>query len=187
MASGAVDKYITKRYRRWLDYSVYHCGLSGIPNEAEDVLNEVILQLLQKDSDMLDVLVKKRKGKYTELDFFVLKMIKLNASSLTSPYRSKYKSFLADANIDYLMLEIEDIEEEQEDKSEEILRKMHIIRQALEELDLSPLARKIFEYRFFHGLNFSDWEGPETLKQLYEIFNGVQEMIRKKINGESLL
>ncbi len=114
-------------------------------------------------------------------------MIKLNASSLTSPYRSKYKSLPADTNIDYSLLEIEDLEEEQEDKSEIILQKIHLIRQALDELDLSPLAKKIFEYRFFHGLNFSDWEGAETLKQLYEIYNGVIELIKKKINNVFLI
>ena len=30
MASEAVNNYITKRYERWLDYSLYHCGLAGI-------------------------------------------------------------------------------------------------------------------------------------------------------------
>ena len=41
MASKAVNNYITKRYERWLDYSLYHCGLASIPDEATDVLNEV--------------------------------------------------------------------------------------------------------------------------------------------------
>jgi len=53
-------------------------------------------------------------------------------------------------------------------------------------LDLSPLARRVFEYRFFEDANFSDWPGKESLKQLYEIYNKVQELIRKKINGESI-
>ena len=42
MASKAVNNYITKRYERWLDYSLYHCGLASIPDEATDVLNEVM-------------------------------------------------------------------------------------------------------------------------------------------------
>ena len=42
MASALVEKYIGRRYERWLDYAVYHCGLAGIPDEANDVLNEVL-------------------------------------------------------------------------------------------------------------------------------------------------
>ena len=49
MASALVEKYIGRRYERWLDYAVYHCGLAGIPDEANDVLNEVLCSLLQKD------------------------------------------------------------------------------------------------------------------------------------------
>ena len=36
MASALVEKYIGRRYERWLDYAVYHCGLAGIPDEAND-------------------------------------------------------------------------------------------------------------------------------------------------------
>lgn len=48
MASALVEKYIGRRYERWLDYAVYHCGLAGIPDEANDVLNEVLCSLLQR-------------------------------------------------------------------------------------------------------------------------------------------
>ena len=41
MASEALNKYIEKRYDRWLDYAKYHCSLAGMTDEAIDVLNEV--------------------------------------------------------------------------------------------------------------------------------------------------
>lgn len=183
MASLLVNNYITKRYERWLDYSSYHCNLASIPDEATDVLNEVLCSLLQKDSVQLERLIQSKKDGYTELDFFVLRMIKLNACSLTSPYRSRYRSLPSDANIDYTQLDIEDIVEEDSD-DEQLLDRFHQVREAFEYLNLSPLASKVFEFRFFQDQNFSDWTGPETLKQLYEIYNGVQEMIRKKIANE---
>ena len=43
MASEALNKYIEKRYDRWLDYAKYHCSLAGMSSEAIDVLNEVCL------------------------------------------------------------------------------------------------------------------------------------------------
>ena len=113
-------------------------------------------------------------------------MIKLNASSPTSQYRSRYKPLPVDDNVDYSRLDIEDIPDESEDRNTEILNKLHLVRDTFESLDLGPVAARVFDFHFFHDGNFSDWEGPETLKQLYEIYNGVQELIRKKIAGETI-
>ena len=186
MASEAVNNYITKRYERWLDYSLYHCGLAGISDEATYVLNEVICSLLQKQSKLLDKLLDTKKNGYTEIDFFVLKMIKLNASSPTSQYRSRYKPLPVDDNVDYSRLDIEDIPGDSVDRNAEILDRLHLVRDTFESLELGDLAAQVFEFHFFQDGNFSEWEGPETLKQLYEIYNGVQELIRKKIAGESI-
>lgn len=166
MASALVEKYIRRRYERWLDYAVYHCGLVGIPDEANDVLNEVLCSLLQKDDAKLQQLLSAKKNGCTELDFFVLKMIKLNVTSDTSPYRSKYRPMPVDQNVDYSRLEIEDVKEESVDKNELLLSRFHQVRDVLQDLDLSPLARRVFEYRFFEDANFSDWPGKESLKQL---------------------
>lgn len=157
-----------------------------MPEEACDVLNEVLCSLLQKDNSKLEQLLSIKKNGYTELDFFVLKMIKLNATSDTSPYRSKYKPMPVDDNVDYSRLEIEDVQEEVVDKNELLLQRFHQVREVLEDMDLTPFAKKVFEYRFFEDSNFSEWSGTESLKQLYETYNKVQELIRKKINGNSL-
>ena len=77
MASEALNKYIEKRYDRWLDYAKYHCSLAGMTDEAIDVLNEVMCMLLQKPPEHLSRLMEAKKGKYTELDFYILQMIKL--------------------------------------------------------------------------------------------------------------
>lgn len=187
MASAAVNNYITKRYERWLDYSSYHCNLAGIPDETTDVLNEVLCSLLQKDGAELERLIESKKDGYTELDFFVLRMIKLNACSLTSPYRSRYRPLPLDANVDYTRLNIEDVVEEQEDRTEEILCNMRKVREVYNSMDLSKLARRVFEFHFFEESPFSEWEGPESLKELYEVYNGVMDLFKKSINGELLL
>lgn len=187
MASAAVNNYITKRYDRWLDYSSYHCNLAGIPEEAIDVQNEVLCSLLQKDSGQLERLLQSKKEGYTELDFFVLRMIKLNACSLTSPYRSRYRSLPSDANVDYTRLDIEDVVEEQEDRTEEVLNNMRKVREVYDSMDLSKFARRVFDFHFFEESPFSEWEGPESLKDLYEVYNGVMELFKKRINGQLLL
>lgn len=187
MSEPEINNYIAKRYARWLDYAIYHCGLVGIPDEANDVLNEVLCSLLAKNKKYLLGMLHSKKNGYTELDFFVLKMIKLNVTSPTSPYQSKYKRIPTDENTDYAQLDVEDISDENEDRSGDILCKMHQVREAFEELDLSPLARCVFKYRFFDGGNFSEWEGEETQKQLYEIYNKVLYTIKNKLKGELLI
>lgn len=184
MSSTAVNNYIAKRYDRWLDYASYHCGLVGISDEAHDVLNEVLFSLLQKSDRLLEKLLSTKKNGYTELDFFVLRMIKLNVTSPTSPYQSKYKRIPADDNADYSRMDIEDVPDNEIDTPGITLERMHQVREVFESLDLSPLAKRVFEFHFFQDNNFSEWVGPESQKQLYEIYNGVQELIKKKVKGE---
>lgn len=112
-----INEYITKRYDRWLDYAEYHCSHAGIPDEANDVLNEVLCSLLAKDQTFITRLLHSKKNGYTELDFFVLRMIKLNACSPTSPYQSRYKGIPTDENVDYSRIELADEDEEQFDRA----------------------------------------------------------------------
>lgn len=187
MISTLIEDYITKKYGCWRDYASYHCEMAGIPDESLDVLNEVLCNLLQKDSDKLEQLFNAKKNGNTELDFFVLRMIKLNVTSSTSPYQNKYKQFaLIDQDVDFSRLEIEDLKEEYVDNNEVILNHFHQVRNAIELLDLAPLAKKVFEYRFFQDGNFADWRGEETPKQLYKVYNTVLSLVKKKIDGDTL-
>ena len=55
MASEALNKYIEKRYDRWLDYAKYHCSLAGMTDEAIDVLNEVMCTFSKNFLKMLEI------------------------------------------------------------------------------------------------------------------------------------
>ena len=80
MANQIINKYISERYDRWLDYAVYHCSHANMNDEAIDVLNEVLAMLIEKcDSNETHImqLYESKKGQYRELDFFILQMIKL--------------------------------------------------------------------------------------------------------------
>ena len=130
MASEALNKYIEKRYDRWLDYAKYHCSLAGMTDEAIDVLNEVMCMLLQKPLEHLSRLMEAKQGKYTELDFYILQMIKLNVTSDTSPYRHKYKPIPVDENVDWRRLNIIDEPDDSPDRTEYIRERMQDIRKA---------------------------------------------------------
>ncbi len=186
MAREEINKYIEKRYDRWLDYASYHCSCAGIGDEAIDVLNEVLLDLLQKPESKLLGLLHKKSGQYTELDYFVLRMIKLNATSDTSPYRHRYKPIPVDANVSYSQIEEEDVSEEDHDTPGDIVAKTRIVRNIFDSLIISDYARRVFIFRFFCGERFSDWPGPESEKELFDTYYKIIAMIKEKLNGKTL-
>lgn len=186
MASEALNKYIKERYDRWLDYSKYHCSLAGMDGEAIDVLNEVLCMLLQKDMEMIDRLRNSKKGQYTELDYYILQMIKLNVTSDTSPYRHKYKPIPVDDNVDWRRLNVIDDQEEEPDQNEYIRNRFQEVREILDSLDISEKSTRIFTWKFFAGESFSDWPGPESKKELYEVYKMVFQAILDKKDGKLL-
>lgn len=184
MATTDINSYITKRYPNWLDSAKYRCKLAGIPDEAVDVLQEVICSLLQKDDEMLTGMLSRQKDGYTELDWFVIRMIELNATSPTSPYRHKTRTGNIDREVDFQRLEVIDIVDEEEDKPGRILSQINQIRRVYECLELSESSKRIFEYRFFQHEDFVDWPGKESQKYLYDTFNRVITIIKGKIYKE---
>lgn len=186
-----LDSYISKRWKFWLQYSQFRCQQGGIPDDSEDVLQEVILALLSKNKrEYLSTLqTKKTDNGTTELDALVLKMIHLNAVSDTAPYRAKYKPANKDKNTDVLLLELEDESDDlcgAGDSTQITLERIRLVREVFESLDITEKAKQIFSYRFFEDEKFSEWEGPESIQELYNIYNDVENIIRKTINGELL-
>lgn len=184
MASFELNNYITKRYERWLDYARYHCGRLGMAGEATDVLNEVLCCLLQKEEGQLSGMLRCHKGGYTALDWFVLRMLKTNIVSESSPYRQKRICRNVDRGVDVYTLNIkEDEVGYEEDPSEKIFKQMAAVREAVEHLGLSPKAKQIFHYRFFCGDSFADWKGSEGKKKLYDTYNKVMELVKQELKG----
>lgn len=186
MASEALNKYIEKRYDRWLDYAKYHCSLAGMDGEAVDVLNEVLCMLLQKDQDNLTRMMEAKQGQYTELDFYILQMIKLNITSDTSPYQHRYKSVPVDDNVDYRRLNVADEPDEEQDRSEYICDRFREVRDIVASLGLSERAQQIFTWKFFARESFADWSGPESKKELYDVYKKIFRIILDKKDGRLL-
>lgn len=182
--NSEVNRYIERRYGRWLDYSKYHCSLADIPDEAADVLNEVILSLLEKDEKKILKMYNSTKDGHRELDFFVLRMIKLNAHSPTSPYQNKYKKRPFGSDIEFSRLNIPDEHYEDDDKPARILAQYNLVREVFENLNIPAKERRIFHHRFFMGLSFSCWEGAESKNELYRAYNRVLILIKQKIAGK---
>ncbi|WP_159523763.1 hypothetical protein [Sunxiuqinia indica] len=91
--ASEIKKYIAFRYPNWLDYARHMSRVHRFESWAEDLLNDVILDLLRKPEDKLMYMLGNTTKKIvnnaptTELDKFVLKMIQLNACSQVAPFR----------------------------------------------------------------------------------------------------
>ncbi|MFY9154111.1 MAG: hypothetical protein WAO52_18975 [Prolixibacteraceae bacterium] len=176
----SVKKYISDRYPRFLDYSNFHCNKAGIPDLAPDLLNEIILNVLEKDPEFLDKLHSKKKGNYTELDFYMLNLIKMNAHSPLAPFRCKYLNGKINTDVNWQRLKIAEEEPVNEvDKPKLILKQFRYVVWVFRGLDLDVLERAVFEHRFMNDEPISDWPGLENKRIIYRIYNQVIEVIHQ--------
>nr|WP_319512247.1 hypothetical protein [uncultured Draconibacterium sp.] len=184
------NDYIKKRYPMWLDHAEYHCNLQGIHDEANDVLNEVLVSLLNRGEAWLLQMcnTKAKYGKfpnsdpYMEMDIYVLRMIQLNIKSPTSPYQNKYKSsndrLKINTDIDFTRLIVEDEIIDTNDDPAESLKRHKLIMWVFRSLDLTAFERKVFEHRFVMEELMRTWPGPEGKKQCYDAYNRVSDAIK---------
>ena len=184
-----IEKYIKKRYDRWLDYSSFHTEQAGLQDQAVDVLNEVLLSLLKKDEDSLLKLLHSRKEQYCELDFFVLRLIKMNATSNTAPYRFKNRNRLPiDINVDYSRLEIVDLKEPEIDKSHEILEKLKTLCKIVERFDMNKIEKEVFNHVFVMQEPISTYNKCDNIKkQQYKSYLTIETALTAVLFQEGII
>lgn len=183
MANIEIKNYITKRYDRWLDYAKYHCKQAKTPDDAIEILNEVLLSLLQKDTEQLSGLLHREKDNYTELDWFVIRMINLNIKSPTSPFQRKTSREHIDDNTDPCLLQIEDQTADQTDIPAKTLMQMTLVRDTLASLPVPDPEKQIFSFRFFCGEPYRNWPGEESPRKLYSTYHKIETLIKEKLQG----
>lgn len=175
MASKKVNDYIGKRYDRWLDYAKYHCEQAAMHDEYADVLNEVLYMLLQKNDAYLDQLYDAEKGTNRELDYYVLKMIRLNIQSLTSPYQHAYKRIPVDRDRD---IDSVDIVDEYSDTDADHSN-VEILVHVMQSINLSDFERNIIQHKIVERKKLSDLVGREKKHLIYKTYNQALEQIKR--------
>lgn len=171
-----VKKYISTRYQRYLDYADYHSSLAGLDQQGSDVLHEVIISVLEKDEQMVIDLYNAVKKQYRELDFYILRMVKLNCHSKTSPYRWRYRQPDLDDNL--ITSEIQELEQKVEqpeiNRDELTCSRYEVIREVLDSMDHYTEAEKeIFRWKFFHGNTWRQYQGDVSKDNLQKIYKAI--------------
>ena len=193
MENREIDLYISTRYQHWLEFSDYHADLVGLTGHGNDILNEVLCNFFNQvktKPEKLESLFNEKKDGYTGLDFFIMKAIKLNCQSKTAPYRWKYLKIQTDENVNRDQIperntdQFEDpfAEDETEsiDNNELTALRHSVVRDILDELDVSILYKRIFIWKFFDENAFTRWPGGETIYQVKKIFYDVLEQITQR-------
>lgn len=184
MASAKVLNYVSNAYSGWLEYAEFHCSCAHLHDLGGDVLNEVIAELLEKKDDAFldDLLSQEKNGKTTGLDAYVLTMINRNAHLPRATFRWKYRSGKIDANVDVESVagyvnedyELSDCEERKEEIDPESVVEM------INTSDLSPFAKKVFDWKFVQRRKLKDWEGIESKKWVYKTYQKTLEFLLHK-------
>ena len=172
-----LDQYITIRYPRWLDYAAFHATLARFPDLSVDVLHTVLLNICEKPEDKLLSLYQRKKEGYTELDYYILKMIKLNCHSKTSPFRFRFfERVPVDLNVDpwqdFHCLNTKDLEYNLEDDlfANGYLSDLRLLRLAIERSDLLPLEKELINWKLLNSENIKSYPHSSE-SSLYGSFN----------------
>lgn len=170
-----LHEYIAHAYGRWVEYAAYHVRQSRLPIDPAEVVNDVLCTLLERNASKLERLMNVRNKDGTELDFFVMRIIKISIYSPRSPFRYQRGQHCTDRLEDSIRtIPVLAPEFDQEDAYQQVKR-------TFDELQLSELSKRIFAWRVFEGKPFAEWPGAESQKFLYDTFNRVLLIISAKI------
>ncbi len=172
-----IESYINSHYQRWLEYAEYHVRARHIDVEPAEVLNNVLCNLLAKQSDMVhDLILRKLGNGISEFDYLVLSILKTNIISPRSTIR-----YVRGQHVTQRIGQLEyRIEDKPTDDNEEYEERIRIVRKILSELQVPEHSKRIFLWRF-DGNNYKDWHGSESLDFLYDTYNRIKLLIRYKI------
>ncbi len=155
MVQSELSNYMNKRYPNWLEYAQFHASQSGYPELGGDLLNEVLIAVLGKEEPFLIGLAKQKKNGYSGLDYYILNLIKRNATSKTSPFRYKEEKQRIDRNVNYEVMGLVD-----EIKDRESIEIKMELNNKIDQIALDVFENdedmKIFVDRFCIGRDFGE-------------------------------
>lgn len=175
-----VNDYIASRYNNWMDYAKYHCEQAGITDQYTDILNEVYLMLADKGDEFVFKLYNSKKNQLRELDYYVLRMIKLNIQSPTSPYQAKYNKQKKDQNITIESVHIAD-EEDIDDETIFLQQIEHIYSK----INFNKFENSVYNHIINEKRAVKDWEGEESHHIVYAAFRMIKNVIRIIADSEN--
>lgn len=184
MLNKEIYDYTQSQYDKWLEITRRICQYYHAKDEAEDFLNEILVSVLQKDENKIIKLLHKKNEVYTDLDYYIIKMIKLNICSPKAPFQQKYGKNIPPINTSIPLHSLQVYDQDEND-----IDRINLIWNIFNKLDISDFDRDIFRFCYVENKKFTAWAGPESLCKLYGHLHKIESLIKdniKKIEKDHL-
>lgn len=170
MEGNKLHDYVTGAYDRWVAYATRYIRRSRLPIDPIEVVNDVLCSLLERDADRLTQMMSRDAGRFTELDIFVMRVIKTSIYSPQSPFRYRFRRHGMCVLSDNILATDDTPEWANIDGHE-------LAQQTLLKLNTSEIERRVFVWKFLEGNRISKWPGPERKINLYRAYNRIVKKI----------
>ncbi|MGV8136525.1 MAG: hypothetical protein AB2L20_15055 [Mangrovibacterium sp.] len=71
-----VELHFARRYSRWVDYATFYNSKAVVKLDVIDLIFNIKMDILALRKENIASLLYSKRGKYTQLDFYVLNKIK---------------------------------------------------------------------------------------------------------------
>lgn len=177
MDNNKLYDYIENTYDRWVNYASHYIQRSKLPINPSEVVNDVLCTLLERDVKKLEhLLIQPAKGG-TELDFFIMRIIKTSIYSPRSPFRYQRGQHCTC----HLNGNVSAMESNLDSTATDIFSTAWI---ELTKMNVPEFEKKVFVWKFFDGNPISKWPGPESRRKLYHAYSRIFKQIVKAAKGK---
>lgn len=200
MATDIINKYISETYSRLLDNCIFLCSKVYFMHGLEyDLLNDSLADFpdrVERDDNFREkvegMLSRKNKNnEFSELDNYILSIIKMNVYSKTARFRQKYGLEVQEPgtyiDVDFQRLNIIDERDDNLEREQELQEKERRFKEACDIYGLSQRAQDIFRWKFIDRNPLSDYPYNGNKRKVYDIYNKTLQLVKDKIAGSLLL
>lgn len=182
MDSEKLTQVITAHYEEWSKYVSKVATDYQLNDEAMDILNDVLYNVLKRNKDKPIRLQGTGQSEENEIKYYLIRAIKLAIILPSSRYRRHLQNItkMTSHPDNFSSLILTDEEETGTDKLE-------MIYQAVEKLCLSENDQKIFDFCYSGYHVLKQWDGEESISTVSRKSNSIRKMIRKQVDIDKKL
>lgn len=176
MDQKKLNRIITLHYDKWVNYSRKIAYDFHLEEEATDILNQVLCDIIAKNQENPIKLNTGCKNEEKSILYYITKTIKRNIVSPTAPCQKQYRQDRIKLNreIDISLLNIPDVTTEYTDKRE-------ILKEIYKQLDIPEYNRRVFELYYSGEHCLKQCTGTESIASVSRKCQHIRKMIRNQI------
>lgn len=158
MAHSTIERYISDHYEEWRTYARRQCSWRGLYSQADEILSDAVMVLLEKDEQTVIEMIRKEHIGGNWLDAFMCITIQYKCLARRRK-RSIDRRMVKGLEIERLDIAEPEIEDP---VGYDVCGKMNIVRELLPTLKASDAAKRTFEFIVIQGGSYADLPNRNT-------------------------